>query len=151
MGISAKLGIISSSFEETIISATPGIDSSGFVCRLDAANSSKVITSGSLVDEWRDSSANGYNFVQTISGARPTKSGNSIQFDGTSQYMRASSTGDPNGFSFFDSFIIPVDAKSTRIYCITVPVSGFGVNRGLLSKYHNPRPRETCMVRLSYY
>lgn len=66
---------------------------SGYKLWLDAADTSKITSSGGLVSQWTDKSTNAYTFTQATSAYQPTTGTrainglNALDFDGTSDWL----------------------------------------------------------------
>lgn len=85
------LGIIASSR----LTAAPV---AGYVAWYDAADTSTITASGGDVSQWNDKSTNGYHFTQATGAAQPKtgtrtiNSKNTLDFDGSSDFMSIASS-----------------------------------------------------------
>jgi hypothetical protein len=83
---------------------------------LDAADSNTFTLSGANVTEWRDKSGNAFH---ASGGVSPTKSGNNVVFNGTTQYLSSSLSTFPDGVTGESVFVaVRLTSTTSRTYTV---------------------------------
>jgi len=112
----------------------------GYTAWFDAADTATITVSGSAVSQWNDKSANAYNLTQgtaanrPLSGTRTINSKNVIDFDGTNDFLIASTASNwtfLNNSTGSSSFIVLFSDTTSNTGFIASTAGGSSGNIGL--------------------